>query len=196
MEDPQPRPRPLNKDERTNMVIKPEENLLQHELTRFFEETSKNKFVVNQKKSAVMTFNFSRKHAFPAEFQLGDSSYLEVKEVLKVLGVMIQQDLKWGSQVENMVKKASKTIWRLRRMKQLGVDQQTITTFWKAEGRVHLEASCPVWNGGITGQQSRALCRVQRKAVAAITSRQLEYQEGCAALRLEPLPLRRLKLCR
>ena len=195
MEDPLTRTFPLNFNERTKMVIKPEENLLQHELSRFVEETSKNKLVVNQKKSLLMNFNFSKKYAFPPEFKLGNSN-LEVKEVLKVLGVMIQQDLKWGSQVDLMTRKASKTIWRLRRMQQLGLDQETITTFWKMEGRVHLEASCPVWSGGITGQQSRALCRVQRKAVAAITAGQLEYEEGCAALRLEPLPARRLKLSR
>ena len=30
-------------------------------------------------------------------------------------------------------------IWLLRRMKQLNVDERTITNYWKAEGRVHLE---------------------------------------------------------
>ena len=51
-------------------------------------------------------------------------------------------------------------------MKQLGVDNATLATFWKSEGRVHLEANCPVWAGAITQRQSRALTRVQRKAVA------------------------------
>ena len=44
-----------------------------------------------------------------------------------------------------MVTKASKKIWLLRRMRQLGVDEKTITTYWVMEGRVHLEAGVPVY---------------------------------------------------
>ena len=114
---------------------------------------------------------------------------LEEKPVLKILGVMIQNDLKWESQIDYITKKASKTIWRLRRMKQLGVDETTLTDFWKSEGRVHLEANCPVWAGAITKRQCRALTRVQRKAVAAIT--QKDYHKACEDLKLEMLPERR-----
>ena len=161
------------------MMIKPEENLLQQELSRFVEETSSNNFVLNQKKTFIMSFNFSKKHAFPPEFHVG-TDVLEVKPVLKILGVMLQNDLKWDAQIENITKKASKTIWRLRRMKQLGVDNTTLALFWKSEGRVHLEANCPVWTGAITKRQSRSLSRVQRKAVATITGK--EYEKGCSDL--------------
>ena len=60
-------------------------------------------------------------------------------------------------------------IWLLRRMKQLNVDERTITNYWKAEGRVHLETCAPVWTGGLTVGQARQIQRVQRRAVAAIT---------------------------
>ena len=56
---------------------------------------------------------------------------------------LIQNDLEWESQIDYITKKASKTIWRLRRMKQLGMDETTLTDFWKSEGRVHLEVSRP-----------------------------------------------------
>ena len=189
--DTQNRSFPLNFCERTQMMIKPEENLLQQELSRFVEETSSNNFVLNQKKTFIMSFNFSKKHAFPPEFHVG-TEVLEVKPVLKILGVMLQNDLKWDAQIENITKKASKTIWRLRRMKQLGVDNTTLALFWKSEGRVHLEANCPVWTGAITKRQSRSLSRVQRKAVATITGK--EYEKGCSDLKLEMLPARRKQL--
>ena len=89
-------------------------------------------------------------------------------------------------------------IWLLRRMKLLNVDERTITNYWKAEGRVHLEACAPVWAGGISAGQARRIQRVQRRAVAAITggSRE-EYTASCLRLGLEPdLGVRRLRLCR
>ena len=107
---------------------------------------------------------------------------------------MIQNDLKWDAQIDLMTKKASRTIWRLRRMKQLGVDEQTLAQFWKSEGRVHLEATCPVWTGAITKRQSRSLSRVQRKAVAAITIK--EYERGCRELKLEELAVRRKQIAK
>ena len=195
--DTRVRPFPLNYNERTKMVIDPEENLLQQELDRFHSECSKNKFVTNDKKSTIMTFNNSRKYAFPPEFHLGSSKLLEVKTTTKVLGVMVQNDLRWGAQVEHMVRKASKKIWMLRRMRQLGVDETTITTYWMMEGRVHLETGVPVWAGAVTSSQARDLTRVQRRAVAAITGRATrgeEYQATCARLGLQDLATRRTKL--
>ena len=182
---------PLNFNERTQMVIKQEENVLQHELDRFAEETARSNLVLNEKKTQIMLFNFSREFAFPPEFFVG-GKVLDVKSEMKILGVMIQNNLKWDAHINYITKKASKSIWRLRRMKQLGVDNTTLATFWKSEGRVHLEANCPVWAGAITQRQSRALTRVQRKAVATICEK--EYNRGCIELNLELLPSRRTKL--
>ena len=189
--DTQNRSFPLNFHERTQMAIKHEENVLQHELDRFAEETARNNLVLNEKKTVIMLFNFARELAFPPEFFVG-GKMLEVKSEMKILGCMIQNNLKWDAHINYVIKKASKSIWRLRRMKQLGVDNATLATFWKSEGRVHLEANCPVWAGAITQRQSRALTRVQRKAVATITEK--EYSRGRVELNLEVLPDRRLKL--
>ena len=189
--DPITRCFPLRYCERTQMKIMDEENVLQQELNRFQDETKKNNFVLNKKKTFIMSFNFSRGYAFPPEFY-AEKEILEVKPVLKILGVMIQSNLKWDAQIEHITKKASKTIWRLRRMKQLGVDNKTLATFWKSEGRTHLEATCPVWTGAITKRQSRAISRVQRKAVATITGK--EYARGCLELNLEMLQTRRKQI--
>jgi hypothetical protein len=171
---------------------------LQQELCRFQTETAENKFVTNKSKTFAMLFNNSRKHAFPPEFKMGGDELLEVKNELKILGVIVQNDLRWGAQVKQMTTKASKKLWLLRRMKQLGVDETTITTYWKSEGRCHLEFGVPVWNGAITRGQQRDLQRVQRRAVAAITGCGREdYTASCRRLGLEPdLGQRRLRLCR
>jgi hypothetical protein len=171
---------------------------LQQELTRFQTETTENNFVTNKKKTFSMIFNNSRKYAFPPEFTMGGTDLLEVKNELKILGVIVQDDLRWGAQVKQMTTKASKKLWLLRRMKQLGIDEATITTYWKSEGRCHLEFGAPVWNGAITKSQQRDLQRVQRRAVAAITgSGREDYTAASRRLGLEPdLGQRRIRLCR
>ena len=87
-----------------------------------------------------------------------------------------------------MVRKASKKIWFLRRMRRMGVDQQTIASYWKAEGNCHLEYCSPVYSGALTKQQQRDLARVQRRAVAAITgfhTRGEDLSVTCKRLGLE-----------
>ena len=192
------RPLPLSFHERTKQIIKPEENVLQQELDRFNHETKLNKFVTNEKKSFVMVFNHTKKFAFPPEFSLGESGTLQVKQTLKILGIMIQDDLKWGSQVDRMVAKASKKIWLLRRMHQLGVDKATMAVYWQSEGLVHLEYGSAIWSGGLSLAQQRDLSRVQRRAVAAMvgySTRGEEYAATCRQLGLEPdLAARRRRL--
>ena len=67
---------------------------------------------------------------------------LEEQEVIAILGIQIQSNLRWDSQIMNMISRASKTVWVLRQMRALGVDRLTLVQFWKAEGRVHLEMAC------------------------------------------------------
>ena len=190
------RPRPLNYNERTEMRLKDSENILQQELDRFQVFCTQNKLVINSNKSFVMLFNRSRTLAFPPEFTIANGEHMKVVKTLRVLGVLVQDDLCWGSQVNEMVRRASKTTWVLRRMKALGVDQTTLVNFWKSEGRVHLEMACPVWHSGLTLGQARDLDRAQRMAMAAIAGRWEQSHSGqLRQLGLEPLGPRRVKIC-
>ena len=64
-----------------------------------------------------MHFSRSKKYDFPPEFSIGGSEVLQVKKELRILGVIVQDRLRWDSQCKEMVKKATTTIWALRRMK-------------------------------------------------------------------------------
>ena len=187
--DPELRPFPL-----TRMILNPDENILQEELDRFAKEVNESNLVINEKKSLIMMCNPSKIHDFPPEFSVGNSEHLEVRSSLKILGVMVQNDLRWGEQVETMVNKASRNIWVLRRMKKLGLDEKTICNFWKAEGRVHLEAASVVWGSGLTAQQSRKLQRTEHRAVAAFSDRKEDPAISCVRLGLQPLATRRYNL--
>ena len=195
--DQERRQRPFNYNERTQMKLKNSENILQQELDKFNDFCTQNKLVINSKKCFVMLLSRSRSYAFPPEFSVGDSGILNVRKTLRILGVQVQDDLKWNSQVSMMVQKASRCTWMLRRMKSLGVDQETLVAFWKAEGRVHLEMACPVWHSGLTVSQARDLDRAQRMAMAAIAGRwEPSHSLQLLQLGLEPLTTRRVRICR
>ena len=131
--DPRTRQFPLTFNERTGMILNPNANVLQFELNRFQQETQQQKLVAIRQKTFIMMFDPSKKYSFPPEFYMGQTSdqHLAVKDVHKILGVHVQNDPRWNTQDEQMVKKGSKKIWLLRRMRQMGVDQKTIATYWK-----------------------------------------------------------------
>ena len=86
-------PQPLTYQERTGHRIQNEHNILQHELDNFYKFASEHKFIINEKKTEVMTFNFSKKWAFPPNLTLGESDILREVSVSKLLGVKVQSDL-------------------------------------------------------------------------------------------------------
>ena len=187
--DPVERPQPLNFHERFGTVLKPEENILQMELEKFHNWTLENKLLANTKKCFTMQFSRSRVFDFPLEFKLGNSEFLEEKKSMKILGLVVQSNLGWDSQINQMVGRANKTTWAIRRMKALGVDKQTLVEYWKAEGRVHLEFACPVWHSSINKAQRQSLERSQRVAMAAIVG----FWEPSLTQQLQALSLERLE---
>ena len=197
IEDPENRPRPFNYHERNQTIIKPEENIIQQELDRFHTWTVNNKLKVNSGKCFVMQFSRSRKYDFPMDFTIGDSDLLEEKKTVRILGILIQSDLKWDAQVSQMITRASKTTWVLRRMKALGVDRDTLVQFWKSEGRCHLEMACSVYSSSLTVVQKKSLERSQRVAMAAIVGHWAPSLTGqLRELGLELLSTRREQICK
>ena len=143
-----------------------------------------------------MQFSRSTGFDFPPEFRIGSSDVLEENNTLSILGVQVQANLRWDAQITQMVSRASKATWVLRRMKALGVDKRTLVQYWKSEGRVHLEMACPVWHSSITLAQSRSLERCQRVAMAAIEGQwAASLTDQLAELSLERLSTRRDTLC-
>ena len=195
--DPTIRIRPLNYHERTEMVLNPQEDIMQQELNLFYEFTQNNKLLINNKKCFAMQFSKPKKYDFPAEFTIGGSEILEVKKVLRILGVIVEDTLQCNSQCKEMVRKATISIWAIRRMKALGVQQSLLVDYWKSEGRVHLEYGCLVWHSRLTTAQSRSLDRAQRIAMAAITGRwEASHTLQLQNLALERLSVRRENICK
>ena len=86
------------------------------------EFSSDRQMKMNTKKSCIMKICKSRTKFFPTEIRVGDDEFLEVKKELKILGIILQPNLKWNSNTESICKKAYRNMWTIRRMKVLGMD--------------------------------------------------------------------------
>ena len=75
---------------------------------------------MNARKCHVMVIDFGKAQLPPAELRLGEQVLNEV-EVVKVLGILLQANLKWSEQVNAMVSKDKKRIFMLRTLKQFNL---------------------------------------------------------------------------
>ena len=158
----------------------------------FFEFTESNPFLINEKKCEVITFNFSKKFAFPPDIRVGKSDILTESTHATVLGLIIEENLKWNKNTEFIFKKAASKLWLLRRLKQFDLEPEILTDFYLKEVRVHLEYGVPVWYSAITRQQSNSLEKIQRWAVSIILNNwTVSYRVKCTLLSIEPLFFRR-----
>ena len=89
------RPKPVNYSERTCQVLPPQNNLLQHYLEDAEVFTFQNKMKINPNKTKIIKFNKSRKQDFPPELFLSDNEKFEVVPEIKLVGVLVTQNLKW-----------------------------------------------------------------------------------------------------
>ena len=69
------------------------------------EWTNKQKMILNEEKTKLMVFNFTKKRKFSTCLILNNKNIETVKEI-KLLGTLITDDLKWGKNSKFLVKRA------------------------------------------------------------------------------------------
>ena len=70
--------------------------------------------LINGKKTKTMIFNYTDKYQFTTRLQLNDKT-VEVIKSTKLLGTIIQDDLKWDKNTANIVSKANSRMELLKR---------------------------------------------------------------------------------
>ena len=196
------RMKPLKHDERTAQILPIENNPLQEQLNCLEKFTSEKLLKIKEKKTTIMKFNFSKIHDFPPEIHInGFNDDLKVINETKLLGIILTNDLRWSANTEYTCTKAYKKMWILRRMKVLDVDPSIICDVYIKEIRSLLELAVPAWHSGLTQKDSTDIERVQKVALYIILSDcntghcEFTYQMALVVLELEPLEVRRERLC-
>ena len=89
----------------------------------------------------------------------------EVVQSVKILGVILRQDLKWNDHVDSITCKASKRLYLLRLLKRAGVDLHSLVQFYCACIRSVLEYACQAFNSSLPAYLSNQIERIQKQAL-------------------------------
>ena len=142
-----------------------------------------------------MIINFTENFKFTTRLKLKDEN-VEVVTSTKLLGTMVQDDLKWDLNTSTIVKKANARMELLRRVASFGTPAEDLKTVYILFVRSLLEQSATVWHSGLSQENIQDLERVQKTAIKIILQEQYQgYKQGLAQLDLQTLESRREKLC-
>ncbi|KAI8502529.1 hypothetical protein Bbelb_201170 [Branchiostoma belcheri] len=172
-----------------------EESHLQDQANSLAEWSESAQLKLNPGKCMVFTVCFMRNPSPPVPISLCGNP-LRTVEIAKVLGVWLQSNLKWDTQVSETTKKGNKRLFMLRRLKSFGVPVEDLVTVYCGFIRPILEYCAPVWHHGLTRKQTATLERVQKRACRIILGQKYtDYTTGLQMCKLETLEKRRAVLC-
>ena len=97
-----------------------------------------------------------------------DGQALEIVSSHKVLGLIIQSDLKWSEHITSVVAKASKRLHFLRVLRRGGAPATDLISVYVDLIRSILECCCVEWHYALTNYLSDQLEKVQKRALRII----------------------------
>ncbi len=122
---------------------------------------------------------------------IGDDCFRKVKSY-KLLGVWLDDDLKWTANTAHIIKKAVKRLYLLNVLKRYNAPVKDLKTFYTDVIRSVLE--CQIWNGSFTSVQSNDIERIQKKALKIIYLG-MSYEHALRQSNLKTLKDRRDNMC-
>ena len=137
---------------------------------------------------------FKREVSAPPSLQIAGSE-LEMVSETKLLGLIVQSDLGWQTQIIQH-DFASRRLYMLSRLRRFGVPADDLVSVYMGYVRPICEYAAPVWQSSITVDQSKQLERIQKRVRRIILgSRYESYTETLSRPELQTLEDRRLYLC-
>ena len=189
------RPQPDHFHAKTGHVLPISSSRVFEQLRRTEEYANKNDMKLNQKKTKFMVFNPCTSIDFVPEFSVAGRD-IELVDEMRILGLIVRSDLSWESNTENMVTKANRKLWMIRRLSSLGADRGDLIDIYRTQVRIILELAVPAWQGKVTQVEKNNIERVQKSAFHIILGDQyLSYKSAQITLGLENLDMRRNQLC-
>ena len=151
---------------------------------------------LNLNKTKFMLFNPTTNYDFVPLLEV-DNTELETKEEMKLLGLVIRNDLSWKSNTASMVERAYRKLWMTKRLKSQGANLDDLTDIYVKQVRSILEFGVPVWNSGLIQDEVADIERVQKSFLhIALGQDYCDYETALAESNLEMLSTRRTKLCK
>ena len=108
--------------------------------------------LINGKKSSYIMFNISKSN-FSTRLTLNGAT-LERSSILKVLGIWLQEDLKWDYNTKQICIKAYSRMNILNRLKYVGIGESDLITIYKMFIRSMFEYCTSVFHSSLTQELS------------------------------------------
>ena len=132
--------------------------------------------MLNEPKTKFMLINYTRNYKFSTRLTLNGNLLENVNEI-KLLGMMITNDLKWDRNTAFLVKKAYARMELLRKVASFSKSTKDKMDIYKTFVMSVLEHSCTVWSSSLTRKNINDLERVQKVAFKIIYGQQLSYEQ-------------------
>ena len=114
----------------------------------------------------------------------------------ELLGIVLDDDLKWEGNTNSIYTKANKKLFMLRLLKRAGLCAAELVAVYKCYIRPLLEYAAPVWHPGLTQEQSSRIEKIQRRVCRCILGKNfVSYKIALGGFGLETLSARRDALC-
>ena len=139
-----------------------QESQLQCYLSKLNQWSHKNNMKLNPSKCLAMNVSFSRNQQLPGTYCI-DNTQLPWVSSAKILGVIIQSNLKWDGHVSEIRKKCNRKLYMFRSIKQHGLSVDDLKTVYIGYIRPVLEYCAPVFNSGLTMCQRKCLEQIQKR---------------------------------
>jgi len=101
---------------------------------------------ITKTKEMIVGANFNP----PAPLIFDDEIKIERVFVYKLLGVLIDPDLKWDNHIDSICYKASTRLHFLTQLKRNGATVKYMVHFYETVIRSVLEYACPAWHSSLT----------------------------------------------
>ena len=180
------RPQPDTYHARTGHVLPVTNSKVYNQLQKTNILAKQNDMKMNFDKTKIIVFNPCKKTDFMPNIVIDDHE-LEVVNETRLLGLTLRSYMKWISNTNNMVSKANKRLWILRRLKNFGAKKPDLLNVYTKQIRIVLELAVPAWQGAISKAEKSA-CHI------LLGSDYTTYKQALQTLQLETFEDRRVRL--
>ena len=154
-------------------------------------ESQDDGFQLNESKCKELRISFTKSESILEPITINNTN-IEIVLSVKLLGVMISNDLKWNVHVEMICKKVATRLYFLRQLKRTKVPTNDLLSFYTtASIRPVAEYVCPVFHIALPQYLSDQLERLQNRALRIISNNELSYRQALEVFSIPTLYARR-----
>ena len=162
----------------------------QEHLNKIGNWTQNNLMMLNKSKSKYIIFNRAQAD-FNTRLEIDGTKPEQVHEV-KLLGVLLTDDLKFERNTQDICKRAFARLSMITKSKYVGVPLENLIDVYKLFIQSLLEYYCVSWHSSLTQAQTDDIERVQRTSLKVILGQSYsQYENALETCGLESLSKRR-----